>query len=149
MTTIDQFAEVLKTEADVADAILGTLYEQQQAIIHFRDGAIMAAVERERQLIEPMESLERERENLCRAFDSTTRPEMNGKFSLSGLARQLPRHEAAKILGAGKILKGKVEKIMTVNNQNKMLLEHSLCFVRHSLRIMTNNYTKKLIDTTM
>ena len=36
MTTIDQFAEVLKTEADVADAILGTLYEQQQAIIHFR-----------------------------------------------------------------------------------------------------------------
>ncbi len=149
MTTIDQFAEVLKTESEVADAILGTLYEQQEAIIHFRDGAMIAAVERERQLLAPMESLERERENLCRAFDSTTRPEISGKFNLSGLARQLPQHDAAKILGAGKVLKDKVEKIMTVNNQNKMLLEHSLRFVRQSLRIMTNDYTKKLIDTTM
>ncbi len=71
MTTIDQFAEVLKTESEVADAILGTLYEQQQAIIHFRDGAIVAAVERERELLRPMESLELEREKLCRAFDRT------------------------------------------------------------------------------
>ena len=149
MTTIDQFAELLRTEADVADAILGTLYEQQEAIMSFRDGAIMAAVERQRKLLEPMEALERERESLCRAFDSTMRSGVNGQFSLSTLAQRLPRNDAAEILGAGKKLKGKVEKIMMVNRQNKMLLENSLRFVRHSLRIMTDNYAKKLIDKTM
>lgn len=149
MTTIEKFTEVLKTEAEVADAILGTLYDQQQAIIHFRDGTMMAAVERQRQLIEPMESLERERQNLCAAFDSTMRSGAAERFSLSTLARKLPESDAAKLLGAGKLLKGKVEKIMKVNNQNKMLLDNSLRFVRHSLRIMTDNYAKKLIDTKM
>jgi flagellar biosynthesis/type III secretory pathway chaperone len=149
MTTIDQFEEILKTETDVADAIIDNLYEQQQAIIQFRDKAILEAAERGRRLLEPMESLEREREKLCRAFDSTMHPESNGTFRLSGLARSLPNDQAAKILGAGKVLKGRVEKIMTVNNQNKMLLDHSLRFVRQSLRIMTDNYTKKLVDTTI
>ena len=149
MTTIEQFEEILKTEAGVADAILDSLYEQQQAIIQFRDRAIIDAAERGKRLLEPLESLERERENLCRAFDSTMHPETNGTFRLSGLARSLPNDQAAKILGAGKILKGKVEKIMTVNTQNRMLLDHSLRFVKQSLRIMTDNYTKKLVDTTI
>jgi flagellar biosynthesis/type III secretory pathway chaperone len=149
MTTIDQFEEILKTETDVADAIIDNLYEQQQAIIQFRDKAILEAAERGKRLLEPMESLEREREKLCRAFDSTMHPETNGTFRLSGLARSLPNDQAAKILGAGKVLKGRVERIMTVNNQNKMLLDHSLRFVRQSLRIMTDNYTKKLVDTTI
>ncbi len=149
MTTIDEFTEVLRTEADVADAILGSLYEQQQAIIHFRDGAILAAVERQQQFLAPMVALEQERERLCRAFDSTMRTGTKEEFSLSTLAQRLPERDASELLGAGKKLKGKVEKIMVVNNQNKMLLENSLRFVKRSLRIITQNYEKKLIDTTM
>ena len=71
------------------------------------------------------------------------------EFSLSTLAQRFPERDASELLGAGKKLKGKVEKIMVVNNQNKMLLENSLRFVKRSLRIITQNYEKKLIDTTM
>ena len=147
MTTIDQFTEVLNAESDIADAMLRTLFDQQQAIIRFRNDTLMMTVERQRQLIAPMEALEHEREELCRAFDSTTRRNGGDHFSLSTFAQSVPENSATRLLDVGRRLKAKVEKIIQVNHQNKMLLDNSLRFVRHSLRIMTDNYAKRLIDT--
>ena len=145
MTTIDQFTEVLRTEADLADAILGALHDQQEALVHFRNEDLLAAVERQQRLLAPMEGLERERINLCRSM-MTGGEELS---TLASIATHAPADRAASLLKTGAQLREKAENIMIVSRQNRALLEHSLRFVKHTLRIMTENYARKLVDTTM
>ena len=145
MTTTDQFAEVLRAEADLADALLGALNDEQQAILRLRNGDLLAAVERQQRLLLPMEGLERERIKLCRTMGS----EGKEVESLSGIAAHMPPEEAAPLLRSGQRLRAKAETILAVSGQNRMLLENSLRFVKHTLRLVTEDYSRKLVDTTM
>jgi flagellar biosynthesis/type III secretory pathway chaperone len=65
------------------------------------------------------------------------------------LTNRLPEEEATQVNKYGKKLRSVIERIVTVNSQNKILLDNSLRFIKHNIRIMTDGYTKKLIDTTM
>lgn len=149
MTTSEQFTEVLKTEAELASALLEVLQEQQQAIIHFQDASLAAAIERQQQLMKPIASLEKEWVKVSREFSRELHIDSPEPLSLSVLTNRLPEEEAAQVSKYGKKLRSVVEKIFTVNSQNKMLLENSLRFIKHNIRIMTDGYSKKLIDTTM
>lgn len=149
MTTSEQFTEVLKIEAELASALLEVLQEQQQAIIHFQDASLAAAIERQQQLMKPIASLEKEWVKVSRDFSRELHIASHEPLSLSVLTNRLPEEEAAHVSKYGKKLRSVVEKIFTVNSQNKILLEHSLRFIKHNIRIMTDGYSKKLIDTTM
>ena len=145
MTTTDQFAEVIRTEADLAEAILAALRDQQEALVHFRNKDLVSAVERQQRLLVPMEELERERINLSRSLSDGS----NEFSTLSSIAAHSPSERAVSLLETGARLREKAENIMVVSRQNRALLEHSLRFVKHTLRIMTENYARKLVDTTM
>lgn len=149
IATIDQFTEVLKTEAELASALLEVLQEQQRAIVRFQDVRLGAAIERQQQLMKAIESLGKEWEKVSREFSRALHIDTREPLRLSVLASRLPEKEAAQVSKYGKQLCSAVDKILSVNNQNKMLLENSLRFIKHSIRVMTDDYTKKLIDTTI
>jgi flagellar biosynthesis/type III secretory pathway chaperone len=149
MATIEQFTEVLKTQTELTSALLDVLQEQQQAIIHFQDASLAAAIERQQQLMKPIESLEKECVKIIHEFSRELHIDSLEPLRLSVLTNRLPAEEAARVNKCGKKLRSVIEKICTVNSQNKILLDNSLRFIKHNLRIMTDGYTKKLIDTTM
>lgn len=149
MATIEQFTEVLKTQTELTSALLEVLQEQQQAIIHFQDASLAAAIERQQQLMKPIELIEKEYVKVIREFSRELHIDSLEPLRLSVLTNRLPEEEATQVNNYGKKLRSVIEKIFTVNSQNKILLDNSLRFIKHNIRIMTDGYTKKLIDTTM
>jgi flagellar biosynthesis/type III secretory pathway chaperone len=149
MATIEQITEVLKTQTELTSALLEVLQEQQQAIIHFQDASLAAAIERQQQLMKPIELLEKEYVKVSREFSRKLDIDSLEPLRLSVLTNRLPEEEATQVNKYGKKLRSVIEKIVTVNSQNKILLDNSLRFIKHNIRIMTDGYTKKLIDTTM
>jgi flagellar biosynthesis/type III secretory pathway chaperone len=119
----EKLAEVEKIETELAEVLLGLLKQQQNAIVHFRDAELTSLVEQQQNIIRPLEALEKERMHFMR----------EGPSQEEG---QSYRQQ----------LKSLVRQILEVNNQNKVLLENSLKFIHQNLRIMTDDYTKQLID---
>jgi flagellar biosynthesis/type III secretory pathway chaperone len=117
--------EVLKSEAELAEVLLGLLKQQQNAIVHFRDSELTTLMEQQQSVLRPLEALERERAHM-----------IHGE-------QRLLEHDAQ---AHGNRLKEVAKQIVEVNRQNKALLENSLKFIQQSLRIMTDNYTKQLLD---
>ncbi|MCX7984366.1 MAG: flagellar protein FlgN [Bacteroidetes bacterium] len=117
--------EILKTETELVEALLGVLRQQQNAIIHFQSTSLLKLVEQQHSLLRPLEQLERERVKLC------TTTSVNGDESVREQKQRL---------------KNLVRQIVEINQQNKRLLENALQFVQYNIRLLTDGFTKQLID---
>lgn len=121
----ESLTNILKTEAELAEALLGVLREQQNAIIHFRGSSLTQLIEQQHSLLRPLEQLEKERQKL---FDAMNHNENE----------DVTKHK--------KRLKSLVQQIVEINQQNKELLENALRFVHYNIRLLTEGFTKQLID---
>ena len=121
----ESLTNILKTEAELAEALLGVLREQQNAIIHFRGSSLTQLIEQQHSLLRPLEQLEKERQKLLDAMN---------------------HHENEDVTEHKKRLKSLVQQIVEINQQNKELLENALRFVHYNIRLLTEGFTKQLID---
>ncbi len=119
----DQLEDVVRTEADLAEALLGLLKQQQNAIVHFQDAALVSLVEQQQEVLRPLEALEKERVKLA---------------TRSGDAIPVPQSASR--------LRNVVREIIHTNGQNRALLESSLRFVHENIRILTEDFSRQLVD---
>lgn len=117
--------EILKTETEIVEALIGVLRQQQNAIIHFQSSSLMKLVDQQHSLLRPLEQLERERIKL-----STEEHQENDS--------SVNEHKQR--------LKSLVRQLVEINHQNKKLLENALQFVQYNIRLLTDGFTKQLID---
>lgn len=117
--------EILKTETEIVEALIGVLRQQQNAIIHFQSSSLMKLVDQQHSLLRPLEQLERERMKLS----SEENQENDGSVN---------EHKQR--------LKSLVRQLVEINHQNKKLLENALQFVQYNIRLLTDGFTKQLID---
>jgi flagellar biosynthesis/type III secretory pathway chaperone len=148
MTAIDQLSDILHTQADLADALLAVVKQQQAALVHAHLDDLNKTVERESELLKPMQQLEGERVRLTRKI---TEELSSGEFSAEQQTKSIIPQEILQIAPerlqvVGGRLSGTVTEIMEINRQNRNLLDHSLSFVRESIRILTQDYSRQLID---
>ena len=123
--TNDKYEDLMKTESELAEVLLGLLKQQQNAIVHFRDSEMLSIVEKQQNILRPFEALEKERAELTK----------HGKHP----NEEETQHYRSK-------LRSLVHQIIETNSQNKFLLENSLKFIQQNLRIITDGYTKQLLD---
>jgi len=117
----ESIEDIVRTEAELAEALLGLLKQQQNAIVHFQDAALTSLLEQQQHLLVPLEALEKERARVFRARGAGSAP---GSERLRSLARE----------------------IAAINRQNRTLLEQGLRFIHQNLRILTEDFTRKLVD---
>jgi flagellar biosynthesis/type III secretory pathway chaperone len=117
--------EVLKSETELAEVLLGLLKQEQNAIVHFRDSELTALIEQQHTVLRPLEALERER---------------------ASLSQENPQLMETGTQTHGKRLRSVALQIVEINKQNRVLLENSMKFIQQNLRIITDNYTKQLLD---
>lgn len=115
--------EIITTELQTIEELTTILHHQQQAIIHFQDGSLLSLVEQEQQLLKKIEGLEQERINI---MGDTSLPIAE---PLKERMKQLASH------------------VMTTNQQNRVLIDNALHFVRQIISAVTENYTRQLVDT--
>jgi flagellar biosynthesis/type III secretory pathway chaperone len=150
MTNVDQLADVLRTEIQLARELLEAALQQQQAILSFQADGLRQAVVNEEGLIEPLMDVEHQRAQLAQDIVIKT-PALKGvpganQVKLSDIISQINKDESARIGDLGARLRDVVEQVRTVNQQNKTLLEHSLQFIRGTIRLVTDNYSRSLVD---
>ncbi len=126
MTNSNQLAEVLTTQIQLSEALLELLKLQQQAIIQSNEEEILNLVRRQQELLQPLSELEKERTKYSKSAEEFADESMR----------------ALEIR-----LKNLVREIVEINNQNRVLIENSIRFVRQTLRILTNDYQRNLVDT--
>ena len=133
MKTIDRLEQVLTAEAELAEVMRDILKTKQEAIVKFDSAALDSAIAREEELASSIEALERERTSLT-------------KSAVNELEH---RDEMVRIEEVRRRLREAVHNVIVVNSENDSLLKHSLHFVRENIRILTENYSRQLVDQKM
>jgi flagellar biosynthesis/type III secretory pathway chaperone len=122
----DRLQKIIQSEMQLAEELSGLLQQQQRAIIYFKDGSLMGLIDDEQRLLRSIELLEKERVQLME-----TTP-MASDNSLEPLKQKM------KVLA---------QQILNTNKQNRVLIDNALTFVRQIVRVLTQNFTKQLVDT--
>jgi flagellar biosynthesis/type III secretory pathway chaperone len=152
MTTTAALQEVVLAEADLAENLTAVLEAQQQAVVHSRVEDLTALIQRSEELLHPIHELERERlrltrlilggdENDGKAGEAIAHPQALLKKCAGGDAQALGR--------ALERLREASKKTLKMNRINKPLLDHARQFIRHTLRVATDDFSRNLIDRKM
>ena len=150
---VEELASILGAEADLMEALNGVLKKKQQAIIRFQGETLLEDTHKEQLLLQSLQALESERaecsSNLAEALafhpgGSEMRP-----ATMTELAGALPEEDSERVSAEVGRIRNAVESILSTNDQNRVLLQHSLRFVQQTLKIITDDSRKKLIDERM
>lgn len=148
MSNIHYLAEVMTTEAELTERLVAIMKQQQQALVNTDAAAVAESVDQEQELLLPIEGLEQERLRLLHAVcEDIGYPVQDGStVNLADILHTLPAEAREKISVAGSRLHHAVEEMLRTNQANQYLIEHSRRFVRETFRIVTNGFSRQLVD---
>jgi flagellar biosynthesis/type III secretory pathway chaperone len=153
MTKSKDLEEILRTEADLAEALAGVMVQKQRSIVEFDAEQLGALTQREQDLMAPFRDLEKERvrvaAELASGLPGQAQTAQEGHIQIRDLVNALEGPAGDSISGQAARLRHAVERILNVNQQNRILMQHSLRFVRETLRLVTNDHTRQLVDQRM
>lgn len=150
MEAISQLKEIMKTEAELIEALLDAMQEQQDAIIRYEMDKLNMAMQKQQELLGPIESLEKERVKtglmIMNVEDIEDARRARETFTIERLLPYLKDEDAEEVEAIGSRLRKGTETIVQITRENRRLLEHSRKFVRENIRILTGNYSKQVVD---
>jgi len=149
MTTIEELEQVMTTEVEVGEALLQLLTRKQQSIVGLQSDVLTGLLAREDSLLKPFRELESERARLTAELIAGAAPgagQEEGGVHVETLLQHLAAGDAVRISTMASRLRTVVERILHLNNQNRMLLQRSLRFVQDTLRLVTDDHTRQLVD---
>lgn len=149
MTRIEELERVLEAEVELGDALLQLLVNKQRTIVGLQSDALAGLLEQEEQLLRPFQSLEAERVRLtAELVGRSDESVVNGReiISVVELLEHLPATDSVRVSTMATRLRTVVERILHMNGQNRILLQRSLRFVQDTMRMVTEDHTRALID---
>jgi hypothetical protein len=87
--------------------------------------------------------------DLAAAMPGGSRSASPTPVNLRDLVSALDRPTAARVDTHADRLRQAVVRIVALNDQNRVLMRHSLKFVRETMRIITQDNTRNLVDQKM
>ena len=150
MATIDDLKKVLEMEVELAEALGKSIAKEHQAIIAFDGDALMTCTGHEEELIRALGSIEQERVRCSKEI--FTAPAGSGQLdspTLEDAAGLLGSRDASAVAALHSRLRTAARNVLDLNMQNRTLLQHSLNFVRETLRIITSGHTRQIVDQKM
>ena len=151
MKTAEHLAVVLETEAEVSHELLKAMEKKQQSLITFKADVMAEAVDSERSLLKRMRDLERERETILADVIAGV-PALKGRRpepTLNELVNHLGGTTGLRLSELAKKIKTVGLRVQQTNQQNRLLLDSSARFIKHTLRILTNDNSRQLVDRTI
>ena len=149
MSRIEELERVLEAEVELWEALLQLLASKQRSIVGLQSDALSKLLSEEEQLLRPFQNLESERMRLTAelvgAGDGNVLP-ATAPVSVVDLMDHLPATDSVRISTMATRLRTIVERILLMNGQNRVLLQRSLRFVQDTLRLVTEDHTRALVD---
>jgi flagellar biosynthesis/type III secretory pathway chaperone len=149
MTRIEELERVLEAEVELGEALLQLLSNKQRSIVGLQSETLSLLLVQEEQLLRPFQNLEAERVRLTAELVGSTDQNVvpsAGTISVVELMEYLPATDSVRISTMATRLRTIVERILLMNGQNRVLLQRSLRFVQDTLRLVTEDHTRALVD---
>ena len=149
MTRIEELERVLAAEVELGEALLQLLMNKQRSIVGLQSDELSMVLAQEEQLLRPFQNLEAERVRLtAELVGATDRSAVAAgmPFSVVELMDHIPATDSLRISTMATRLRTVVERILQMNGQNRVLLQRSLRFVQDTLRLVTEDHTRALVD---
>ena len=150
-SSADQLTNVLLSEAKVTDELLQAIEQKQEALICFRSEDLGIAVERERSLLKQMRALEQERQRIVAGLVADL-PDFKGRpeaVSLTEIGSKIDGVAGKRLLELAGRIKASGALVQQKNQQNRLLLDSSARFVKNTLRILTDDHSRQIVDRTI
>ncbi|HTY37984.1 MAG TPA: flagellar protein FlgN [Bacteroidota bacterium] len=151
MRTAEQLAAVLETEAEVSGELLKAMEKKQQSLITFKADVMAEAVDSEQSLLRRMRELEYEREKILADIVSSV-PALRTKSKHPTLTELVPHvngKTGLRLSELAKRIKTVGLRVQQTNQQNRLLLDSSARFIKNTLRILTDDNSRPLVDRTV
>ncbi|MCX6135300.1 MAG: flagellar protein FlgN [Ignavibacteriales bacterium] len=151
MRTAEQLADVLQTEADVSDELLNAMERKQESLIYFKADVMADAVDRERSLLNRMRDLELERVTIVADIVSALPAfkDKRGGATVSDVVHYVGGNTGTRLSELAQRIKTVGLRVQHTNQQNRLLLDSSARFIKHTLRILTDDNARQLVDKTI
>ncbi|MCC6397009.1 MAG: flagellar protein FlgN [Bacteroidetes bacterium] len=149
MTKIEELERVMETEVEVGEALLQLLSRKQRSIVGIQGDMLSSLAVEEQKLLKPLHELESERMRLAAELAgaaSVPVTEETRQVSIDELLECLDAADAVRISTMAARLRTVVERLLHMNDQNRVLLQRSLRFVQDTLRLVTDDHTRQLVD---
>lgn len=149
MTKIEELERVMETEVEVGEALLQLLSRKQRSIVGIQGDMLSSLAVEEQKLLKPLHELESERMRLAAELAgaaSVPVTEETRQVSIDELLESLDAADAVRISTMAARLRTVVERLLHMNDQNRVLLQRSLRFVQDTLRLVTDDHTRQLVD---
>jgi hypothetical protein len=149
-TVIEELERVMQSEVEIGEALLRVMTQKQRSIVGMQGDALTSIVMQEEELIRPFQQLEEQRVRLT--AELTGRPktlEQRSNITLAELLSHLQPSDALRISTMSTRLRTVSERIIHMNDQNRILLQRSVRFVQETLRLVTDDHTRQLVDHRM
>jgi len=148
--SIEELAKVMQAEIELGDALMEVMSQKRLSIVTIRSDQLLSLSHREEELLGPLQDLERERLHLCRQIVRENPGETTelspGGVTIGEVLHHIPAPDAVRISTLARRLKTIVERILQVNEQNRVFMQRSLRFVQETLRLATDDHTRQLVD---
>jgi flagellar biosynthesis/type III secretory pathway chaperone len=143
---IEDLERLMQAQQELSETLADVMVQKRRSILGLRSDALMELTRREEEILSPLNNLEQER---ARAVEEILR-EMgitgHATMSVRELVRHLPPKEAVRISSRAARLRSVVDRILSINEQNRVLLQRSQRFVNDSIRLITEDNTRQLVD---
>jgi flagellar biosynthesis/type III secretory pathway chaperone len=149
MNNLNHLAEVMMTEAELTEQLIDVMKQQQHALIMLDPATVESTVDKQQELLLPIEGLEHERQRLTTEVLHDLVPHGTAEetpVSLARLMQHLNAGQAQQLSAASGRLLAAVETMMRMNQANQYLIEHSRKFVRETVRMVTGGNSRRLVD---
>jgi flagellar biosynthesis/type III secretory pathway chaperone len=133
----------------MGEALLQLLSSKQRTIVGLQSDLLTSLLAQEEKLLKPFQNLEAERARLTAELAGRVPGEQAGApppVSVGNLLEHLAAGDAVRISTMAARLRTIVERILHMNAQNRLLMQRSLRFVQETLRLVTEDHTRQLVD---
>ncbi|MGE5314682.1 MAG: flagellar protein FlgN [Acidobacteriota bacterium] len=145
MTSLNELIETLEQEIAAVESLREVILLKQHAIIKHDYDALKEAMGVEESAIQRVRQFEQQR----LAFIAHCIDDLDSKMqslTLNDLIRQLDDELTDVLTRLEARLKTAMQQVTYINDQNKLLVNNSLNFIKETINIVTDNRTRQLVN---
>jgi hypothetical protein len=146
-TMIEELERVMQSEVEVGESLLQVMTRKQQSIVGLHGDQLTSLLMQEEDMIRPFQELEQKRLQL--AAQLAGKPAGTQTVTLAELLRLLAPSDALRVSTISMRLRTVSERIIHMNDQNRLLLQRSVRFVQETLRMVTEDHKRQFVDHRM
>jgi hypothetical protein len=145
MTSLNELIETLEQEIGAVEGLREVILLKQHAIIKHDYDALKEALAFENNAIQSVRLYEQQR----LAFIAHCIDDLDSKMqtlTLNDLIQQLDGDLTNVLAAQEQRLKTAMQQVSYINDQNKLLVNNSLNFIKETINIMTENRSRQLVN---